>query len=79
MSATPFETVYAEYLNANPQSRGHIVVYTRSLKRYNKFKKEAQNLLKDIPINRLRFFHVKREHSDNYANLEYWLVPRNIK
>ena len=61
----PFETVYAEYLNANSQSRGHIVVYTKSLKKYNKFKKAVQNLLKGIPINRLRFFHVKREHSYN--------------
>ncbi|MET0752078.1 MAG: hypothetical protein ABWZ66_01840 [Pyrinomonadaceae bacterium] len=75
----PFETVYAEYLNANPQARGHIVIYTKSLETYNKFRKEAQDLLKDIPINRLRFFHIKRNFSDNYANIEYWLVPRKTK
>lgn len=74
-----FETVYAEYLNANPQARGHIVIYAKSLKTYNKFRNEARDLLKDIPINRLRFFHIKRNFSDNYANIEYWLVPRKTK
>ena len=75
----PFEMAYTEYLNANPQSRGHIVIYTKSLKKYNKFKREAQILLKNIPFNHLRFFRVKKEHSNNYATIEYWLVPRSVK
>lgn len=77
--SSPFETIYAEYLNANLQARGHVVIYTKSLKEYKKLKKDTLKLLKDIPISRLRFFHVKKEHSDNYANIEYWLVPRKIK
>lgn len=76
---TPFETIYAEYLNANPEARGHIVIYAKSLKKYNKLKNEARKILKDISLNRLRFFHIKKEYSDNYANVEYWLVPQKVK
>ena len=73
---TPFETIYAEYLNANPRARGHIVIYAKSLKKYNELKMAAKNLLKDVPTSRLRFFHVRQERSENYANVEYWIVPR---
>jgi hypothetical protein len=76
---TPFEKVYAEYLNANPQARGNIVIYAKSFKKYTKLKKDARNLLKDISANRIRFIHIKSSHSDNYANIEYWLVPEKTK
>lgn len=76
---TPFENVYIEFLKANPQARGNIVIYAKSFKKYNNFKNEARNSLKDISSKRLRFFHVKRNYSSNYANIEYWIVPRKKK
>lgn len=71
-SYTSFEKVYAEYLNANPEAKGHIVIYEESRIKYLKKKKESQKLLSEIPQNRLRFFYVKGEDS----NVEYWLVPK---
>ncbi len=70
-SSVSFEKVYTEYLSANPKSRGHIVIYGKSLKEYQTEKKEAQNLLSDIPQRQLRFFYVKSD----YPNVEFWLVP----
>lgn len=74
-SSVSFEKVFAEYLNANPQSRGHIVIYEKSLKQFEKQKRKIQDLLKDIPSNRLRYFFIKRGNS----NTEYWLVPGKRK
>lgn len=70
-----FEKAFAEYLNANPDARGHIVIYETSNKKYLKQKKEAQKLLSEIPQNRLRFFQVKSDSS----NVEFWLVPKKKK
>jgi hypothetical protein len=72
---TPFETAYAEYLNANRRARGLVVIYAKSRKKFDRFKKDALNKLNNISTHRLRFSRVKRERSENYANIEYWLVP----
>jgi hypothetical protein len=70
-----FEKVFAEYLNANPEARGHIVIHEESLKKYEKRKKETQNLLSEIPKRRLKYFYVKNDSS----NVEFWLVPKKQK
>lgn len=74
-SSVPFEKVYAEYLNANPNAFGHIVIYGKSRRNYQRQKNETQILLKDAPQNRLRFFQIR----DERENVEYWLVPRKKK
>lgn len=74
-SSVYFEKAYFEYLNANPDSKGHIAIYAKSLKIYQKEKSEIQNLLSEIPKNRLRFFYIKSD----YSNVEFWLVPRKKK
>lgn len=38
----PFEKVYAEYLNANPRARGHIVIYATSFKKYKRLKRKRE-------------------------------------
>ncbi len=74
-SYVSFEKVFAEYLNANPEAHGHIVIHEKSLKKYEKRKKETQNLLSEISKNQLRYFYVKNDSS----NVEFWLVPRKQK
>jgi len=74
-SSVSFEKVFVEYLNANPLARGHVVIHEKSLKQFEKQKRETQDLLKDIPSNRLRYFFIKSD----YSNTEYWLVPRKKK
>ena len=71
-SSDSFEKIFAEYLNANPQSRGHIVIYGKSPKEFERQKRQTQKLLKNIPSHRLRYFFIKTD----YSNTEYWLVPK---
>lgn len=79
--AIPFESAYLEYLDANPDARGHVVIYEKSLKKFNMRKKETLILLKEISRRRLRFFHIRRDsaHAGYGATIEYWLVPRKKK
>lgn len=70
-SPESFEKIYAEYLNANPQSRAHIVIYESSRKKFEKEKRAVLNLLKDIDSRKLRFFFVESVN----LNTEFWLVP----
>lgn len=70
-----YEKAFGEYLDANPNAKGHIVIYEKSPKKYQKQKQAVQKLLSTIPQNRLRFFQVKKDTS----NVEFWLVPKNKK
>lgn len=74
-SSVFFENVFVEYLEANPSSRGHIVIYDKSPETYRKEKEKIQKLLFQIPQNQLKFFYIKKDHS----NIEFWLVPRKKK
>lgn len=70
-SSVSFEKIYIEYLNANPEAHGNIVIYEESYKNFLKTKKETLNLLFKIPAKKFRFFFVKSESS----NIEFWLIP----
>lgn len=67
---------YSNYLKANENFRGHIVIFTNSkndfLKEKNEFLKVLTNNYK-IPAKQLRFFFVNK--NIDYSYYEFWLVP----
>lgn len=72
---------YADYLRANPNMRGHIVVFDKSIR---EAKKEGENWLKilteeyNVSRNRLRVFYSKKHPYIDSAT-EFWLVPQKKK
>jgi hypothetical protein len=72
--------VFAEYLRANPGSRGNIVVRERTLR---KALREVERMRKEfrtrygVPSSRLRFFPRKASLPANYREpvVEYWYLP----
>lgn len=69
------EKIYAEYLEANPNARGHLVIYGRSVKDYKKIRAEIVKSLPESLIPRLRFYRAKNRDS----GVEYWIVPASNK
>ncbi|MEO8073665.1 MAG: hypothetical protein ABI686_10510 [Acidobacteriota bacterium] len=73
--------VFADYLQANPNLRGHIVIFNESIQ---KAKKEGENWLNllnkeyDISRNQLKFFYRKSQPNFDVVT-EFWLVPRKKK
>jgi hypothetical protein len=67
---------YSNYLKANKNFRGHIVIFTKSNKEFQKVKENLLNKLPNdykVSPNQLRFFFVKQKI--DYTNYEFWLVP----
>lgn len=69
--------LYADFLSANPEKRGHIVVVGSSTKEIQKTKnaisKELFNKYK-IPHKRIRFFFDRDNNYQDYTTEEYWFV-----
>lgn len=69
---------YSKVLLANPNLKGHLVIYSKSI---NKFNKRESELLKElvnknkVPLQQLKFFYVKSK----VADVEYWFVPNKSK
>lgn len=73
--------LYADYLQANPNMRGHIVVSNKSIK---EAKKDGENWLKvltkefNVSRNQLKVFYNKN-HPYSESETEFWLVPQKKK
>ncbi len=70
--------LYSNFISANPNLRGHLVIYDKSVKEFRKTEIDLLNqLVKKYKVsrNQLKFFFVKRKESD----IEYWLVPKKKK
>ncbi|HEX8251229.1 MAG TPA: hypothetical protein VF599_23860 [Pyrinomonadaceae bacterium] len=68
--------IYSDYLKANAVIRGHIVIFAKSPKEFQKQKSGVSTKLADkykILPNQLRFFFVKKT---DYSYIELWIVPR---
>lgn len=69
---------YSKVLLANPDVKGHLVIYSKSI---NGFRKRENELLKElvnenkVPRKQLKFFYVKSKAAD----VEYWFVPNKSK
>jgi hypothetical protein len=69
---------YSQLLLANPNVRGHLVIYEKSLKRFLKTEKDLLNKLTQnykVPSSQLKTFYVKKYNSD----VEFWLVQKKQK
>lgn len=70
--------LYSKFISANPDLRGHLVIYDKSVEQFRKTEKDLLNqLVKKYKVSRsqLKFFFVKRKKSD----VEFWLVPKKKK
>lgn len=67
---------FSEILTEQTDLRAHFVINTESVKEFNERKKELLNEFKEIPANRLKFFHVRNKRN---SYVEYWLVPQKKK
>ena len=69
---------YSKVLLANPDLKGHLVIYNKSI---NGFRKRENELLKElvnenkVSRKQLKFFYVKSKDAD----VEYWFVPSKSK
>jgi len=69
---------YSSLLLANPNSKGHLVIYENSIKDYYQTKRKIVKELvneNDVPRNQLKFFFLK----NNKPNTEFWFVSLNTK
>jgi hypothetical protein len=69
---------YSKFLNANPDSRGHLVIYDKSTKGFNEARQPLfEQLVKKNKVrqNQLKFFYVKSKKS----GIEFWFVPKTTK
>ncbi len=74
----PNVKLYSEFLRANQNLRGNIVIYEENLEKFRQKQKELLNeLVKEykIPHSGIKFFFVEEATS----GLEFWLVPRKKK
>ena len=65
---------YSRFLLANPNLRGHLVIYEKSTKDFNQTRQKLIEELtgkNKVQRNQLRFFYVKSKES----NVEFWYVP----
>lgn len=67
-----FRKVFADFLEANPNLYGNVVIYEKSLSNFHKAKKEMLKDMKNISQNRLRFFHSTNMFKGKY---ELWFIP----
>lgn len=71
--------VFAEFLIANPNLRGHIVIYNKSKKEAQKESKEWLEVFTNefkVPRRQLRIYFSKNR---DYPGVELWLVPQKKK
>ena len=71
---------YSNYLTANANARGNIVIFAKTKKEFQKDKKKLSDKLTNeykVPLNQLRFFYKKTK--TNYTYHEFWLVPKKQK
>jgi len=75
--------LFADYLSANPKMRAHIVITDKPTKNFIDSKKDLlSQLVNDHKISpdRLKFFYVKdKTYPFEFADVEYWLIPRKKK
>lgn len=72
---------FAEILLANQSFRGHLVIYEKTLKKYQQTKNSLLDELVNnynIPRSRLKTFFIKETNYD-FSNIEFWLVPKKRK
>jgi hypothetical protein len=68
--------IYSDYLSANPNFRGHIVIFTESKAEFEKERTKLFNELTNkykIPADQIKFFFVKKKE---FSYNEFWLVPQ---
>jgi hypothetical protein len=66
------QKVFADFLQANPNLYGNVVIYENSLSNFYKAKKEMLKYMKNISQNRLRFFRSTNSWDGSY---ELWFIP----
>ena len=75
--------LFADYLSASPNMRAHIVITGKPTNNFVNTEKDLLNQLVNeykISSDRLKFFYVKaKTFPYEFANVEYWLVPRKKK
>jgi hypothetical protein len=72
-SSPRFADHYREFLDANPNAYGRIVVRASSIRSFNRGVTDALNRLNGIPRGRLRFIYDREQTSEPYS--EFWIVP----
>lgn len=65
--------MFCDFLRANPNLRGNVVVYEKTLNQFRKIKRELLKKSISISPNRLRFFSRK----SSYSFFQLWLIPKN--
>ncbi len=71
---------YSNYLTANPNAHGNIVVFAKSRNEFQEEREKISDKLTKnykISMNQLRFFH--QMIKDEYSYTELWLVPPKKK
>jgi len=70
--------LYSDYLKANPDTRGHIVIWARTSAQFHKEKERIhRDFLTKYSIDddtRIRYFYFR--HRSTYIKWEYWIVPK---
>lgn len=76
---TSYVKLFSDFLKANPNARGHLVIRDKTSKN---FRVEKQKVLDDlvnqykISRSRLKIFYVKdKDYSYGYTDVEFWFVP----
>ena len=68
--------VFGDFLRANPQLKGNIVIYKNAEGSFQKAKSDILSRLDSISPNRLRFFF---SSNSNWHPYELWFVPKRNK
>lgn len=69
--------VYADILNSYPGSKGHVVIWTRTKRQFEKEKERVERDLVrkyGLGAGKIRYFYFR--HRDNSPRWEYWVVPK---
>ncbi len=69
--------VYADTLNSYHGSKGHVVIWARTKRQFEKEKERVERDLVrkyGLGTGKIRYFYFR--HRDNYPRWEYWVVPK---
>ncbi|MBX3289556.1 MAG: hypothetical protein KF855_09430 [Acidobacteria bacterium] len=72
--------VYADILNSYPGSKGHVVLWTRTKRQFEKEKERVERDLVrkySLGAGKIRYFYFRQR--DNCPRWEYWVVPKRSK
>jgi len=77
--STSYVKLFADFLHANPNARGHLIIRDKPIKNFKVKERKVLNELVNqykIPHRRLKIFYVKdREYPYSYTDVEFWFVP----